>query len=115
MFFIINSIFIILLISQYNSKIIVLPFRSNIPKNIKQNNDENAQFFTRELYTEVLIRNPPQCLNININSDSYIFYISPTIFYDNSPSFYNYSKSNTFRLITPEYVVDAFEESGDGF
>ena len=115
MFFIINFIFIILLLSQYNSKIIVLPFRSNIPKNIKQNNDENAQFFTRELYTEVLIGNPPQCLNININSDSYIFYISPTICYDNSPSFYNYSKSNTFHLITPEYVVDTFDESGDGF
>ena len=113
--FFINSIIILILIVHNKTKIIVLPFKSNINKNTLQEIIDWDQFFSNEIYTEVSIGNPSQSLNIYINSDSYIFYISPTLCYENSPSFYNYSKSDSFHMITRGFEEDRFDELGEGF
>ena len=111
-FFIINSIFISILFGQYNTNIIVLPFRSNIHNN---NKDDISKFiYSKELFTEILIGTPPQCLNLNFNSEIFIFYLSPNVCYDNSPSFYNYSKSSTFHLITFGFEEDRCDEFSEG-
>ena len=68
----------------------------------------------KELYTEVSIGSPPQNLNININPDNFIFYISPDICYDFSPSYYNYSNSKSFFLISAGPEEDGFYELGGG-
>ena len=112
MLFVINSIILSMLIYHYNANIIVLPFRQS-----KQNydiNDYNLSniFFPKELYTEILIGDPPQCLNININTEEYISYIEPGLCYDNSPSFYNHSLSKDFNLISERN--DIYEDFYDG-
>ena len=102
--FILQILFVI-----YNCNIIVLPFRStNNAKDIYKN------FFVKELYTEVSIGSPPQNLNININPDNFIFYISPDICYDYSPSYYNYSNSKSFFLISAGPEEDGFYSLGGG-
>lgn len=104
-----NKIILILLFDIYICNIIVLPFRaSNTSKNVFDN------CFYKELYTEVSIGSPPQNLNININPDNFIFYISPDICYENSPSYYNYSNSKSFLLISAGPEEDGFYELGGG-
>ena len=104
-----NTIIFQILFVIYNCNIIVLPFRStNDAKNIYDN------CFMKELYTEVSIGSPPQNLNININQDNFIFYISPDICYEHSPSYYNYSNSKSFYLISPGPEEDGFYELGGG-
>ena len=114
MLFNFNTFILLLFFFQYNTKIIVLPFRHNIPKS----NLENGilqQFTSKELYTEISVGNPPQCLNFNINTESFIFYLQPDICYDNSPSFYNHSKSKTFHLETSDFEDEDYnDELGDG-
>ena len=112
MLYSINYIIITILLSQYNNKMIVLPFRTN------QNNfvgDINVwdKFFPKELYTEVLIGDPPQCLNINIDTEKYIFYISNRICYANSPSYYNHSKSKSLYILNFG-IEDMFDETSEG-
>ena len=101
-----------MLFLQYKTNIIVLPFRQS-----KQNyyiNDYNLSniFYLKEFYTEILIGDPPQCLNININTDEYSSYIQPGLCYDNSPSFYNHSLSKYFYFISPGNNI--YEEFYDG-
>ena len=104
-----NKFIIAILIVICNCNIIVLPFRStNNSKDIYKN------CFMKELYTEVSIGSPPQNLNININPDNFIFYISPDICYDFSPSYYNYSNSQSFFLISAGPEEDGFYELGGG-
>ena len=110
MLFIINSFIFSILFFQYNTNIIVLPFREN-----KINDDDlSNKFHSKELYTEVLIGDPPQCLNININTESFMFYIQPDLCYDNSPSFYDHSKSKSFHAITGFEDEDFYDELNDG-
>ena len=111
-FIIINSIFISILFNQYNTKIIVLPFRSSISNNNKD--DISKYFYFKELYTEILIGSPPQYLNLNLNTEKFIFYLSSNLCYDNAPSFYNYMNSSTFKLIGLEFEEDNFDEYGEG-
>ena len=106
MLFIINTFILSLLFFQNNSNIIVLPFRKNIPST---NLDE---FYSKELYTEVSVGDPPQTLNLNINSDSFIFYLMPGLCYHSSPSFFDYSKSKTFNMTTSGFQE---EEYFDGY
>ena len=107
MLFIIITLILSLLFFQYNSNIIVLPFRKNNPSTSLE------EFYTKELFTEVSVGDPPQTLNININADSFIFYIQPGLCYHSSPSFYNYSKSKTFHMETSA-LIDCFDEYADG-
>ena len=104
-----NNFILLILFVTYNCNIIVLPFRStNNSKDIYNN------CFIKELYTEVSIGSPPQNLNLNINPDNFIFYISPDICYDFSPSYYNYSNSKSFFLISAGPEEDGFYELGGG-
>ena len=98
----INIFILYILFLQYNTNIIVLPFRENKPKGNINNNNLSNIFHSKELYTEVLIGDPPQCINLNINTESFIYYIQPDLCYDNSPSFYNYSLSKSFHIIISE-------------
>ena len=54
------------------------------------------KFFSKELYTEILEGKPPKTLNMNINTDIYVYYLLSGYCNINFPSFYNYSKSETF-------------------
>jgi hypothetical protein len=113
MFFIIINfifIFILLFLGQCNAKMIVLPIRKTIQNN-NNNDDISKYFFSRELYTEIIIGTPPQILSISINTDNHIFYLSSNVCYDNSPPFsYNYSNSTTFN-----FIAYGFEEESDEF
>ena len=111
MFLIINSFILCLTFLQYNSNIIVLPFRNN-KKNGNYNNLSNL-LDSKELYTEVLIGEPPQCLNINIDTEKYVYYIQPNSCYDNSPSLYNYTLSKTFKIVSIGYEDDIWENIDD--
>ena len=113
MFYTINYIIIFVLIFQYNNKMIVLPFRTS-HNNFVEDINIWDKFFTKELYTEVLIGDPPQCLNINIDIERYIFYISNSICYENSPSYYNYSKSKSFHISNFGFEEDMFDETSEG-
>ena len=106
---IINTFIFSLLFFQYNSNIICLPFRKNIPLT------DLDEFYTRELYTEVSVGDPPQTLNININPISGIFYLQPGLCFSSSPSFYNYSKSKSFHMIISEFEEEDYnDEFSDG-
>ena len=107
MFFI--NIFSILLFFKCYSKIIVLPFKSYIKTNILEEKNIFENFFPKNIYTEVLIGDPPQCLNINLNSERFPFYISQTECDQNFTSYYNYNKSKSFNIIINEYIDDGFE------
>ena len=78
MFYTINCIIITILIFQYNNKMIVLPFRTS-HNNLVEDISIWDKFFPKELYTEVLIGDPPQWININIDTEKFIFYISNSI------------------------------------
>ena len=99
MFIIFNSFILSILYLQYNANIIVLPFRYNKLNDVTNYNNLLNLFNPKGLYTEVLIGEPPQCLNINIDTEIFIYYILPNSCYDNSPSFYNYSSSKTFKIV----------------
>ena len=113
MFYTINCIIITILIFQYNNKMIVLPFRTS-HNNLVEDINIWDNFFPKELYTEVLIGQPPQCLNINIDTEKFIFYISNSICNENSPSYYNYSKSNSFHIANFGFEEDMFDETSQG-
>ena len=102
------SILIILFFECY-TKIIVLPFRSYFKTNIIEEKDILDNFFPKKIYTEVLIGDPPQCLNINLNSESFAFQISPYECDQNFTSYYNHNKSKSFNLIFNEYIDEGFE------
>ena len=105
-----NKYILSILFFIYNCNIIVLPFRS-----VNKEKDFYKNCFMKELYTEVSIGSPPQNLNINLNPDNnFIFYISPDICYEQSPSYYNYSNSKTFFLISAGPEEDGFYELGGG-
>jgi len=112
MFLIINSFILSILFLQYNSNIIVLPFRDNRNGNIDYNNLSNI-FDSKQLYTEVLIGEPPQCLNINIDTEAFAYYILPNSCYDSSPSFYNYTLSKSFKIVSIGYEDDIWENIDD--
>ena len=99
MFFIINNYIISLLFIICKTKIIVLPFRSTIQNFNFETIDIRNTFHTKELYSEVSIGDPPQCINLNINTESFIYYVQPDICFEKSPSFYNYSKSKNFHVL----------------
>ena len=104
-----------ILFFQYNTNIIVLPFRESIPKLIQENDYLTYHFYSKELYTEISIGDPIQSLNFNINTESFIFYLQPNICYKNSPSYYNHSKSKTFKLVTFGFEEeDFYDELGEG-
>ena len=112
MFLIINSFILSILFLQYNSNIIVLPFRDNRNGNIDYNNLSNI-FDSKQLYTEVLIGEPPQCLNINIDTEAFAYYILPNSCYNSSPSFYNYTLSKSFKIVSIGYEDDIWENIDD--
>ena len=114
MLFFINFFFLSLLFFQYNTNIIVLPFRKNKPNININGNDLSNEFFPKELYTEVLIGDPPQSINININTDSFNYYVQPDSCYDNSPSFYNRSLSKTFQKKKNRFESDDIDYFVDG-
>ena len=116
MLFNINIFIFAILFLKYNTNIIVLPIRKNRPNIKKKDNDFSNEFYSKELYTEVLIGEPPQSINININTVSFNYYVQPESCYDNSPSFYNRSLSKTFQVRTPryEYVSDDMDDFIDG-
>ena len=109
---IINLFLLSILFLQCNTNIIVLPFRENKQNGINNNNISNL-FHSKKLYTEVLIGDPPQILNINLDTEDYIYYIQPNLCYDNSPSFYNHSLSKTFNVISYGYEDDIWENIDD--
>ena len=113
MFYSINCIILIIIIYQYDNKMIVLPFRAS-QNNFVEDINIWDKFFPKELYTEVLIGDPPQCLNINIDTEKYNFYISNRICYANSPSYYNYSKSKSFHIANFGFEEDMFDETSEG-
>ena len=110
MLFIINSFILSILFLKYNTNIIVLPFRENKPN---LNFNLSNEFYSKELYTEVLIGDPPQHLVININPENYLYYIQPFLCYENIQSYYNHSLSRTFHEIT-EICEDITDEYNDG-
>ena len=115
MFFIINNYIISLLFIICKTKIIVLPFRSTIQNFNFETIDIRNTFHTKELYSEVSIGDPPQCINLNINTESFIYYVQPDICFEKSPSFYNYSKSKNFHVLNFGFEdEDIYDESGDG-
>ena len=97
-----------ILFFQYNTNIIVLPFKVNTPQ------AELEYFYSKELYTEVSVGEPPETLNMNINTDTYIYYLLSGYCNNNYPSFYNYSKSQTFQRVKYGYEDDYCDELGDG-
>ena len=113
MLFIINFFIVSILFLKYNTNIIVLPFRENKSLfNLIDNNLSN-EFHSKELYTEILIGDPPQHLIMNINTESFLYYIQPFLCYDNIQGFYNHSLSRTFHVITSMYE-DSCDELNDG-
>ena len=105
-----NSFSILLIIFfKCWAKIIVLPFRSYIKTNILEEKEIFDNFFPKKIYTEVLIGDPPQCLNINLNPEGFAFYISPSECDQNFTSYYIHNKSKSFYLIFNEYIDDGFE------
>jgi len=109
MFFINSFSILLILFFKCYANIIVLPFRSYIKTNILEEKDTFENFFPKKIYTEVLIGDPPQCLNINLNSESFPFYISAHECDQNFTSYYIHNKSNSFNLILNEYIDDGFE------
>ena len=108
--FFINSFFILLILfSKCYSKIIALPFKSYIKKDIIEDENILDNFFPKKIYTELLIGDPPQCLNINLNSETFAFYISHTECDQNFTSYYNYNKSKSFDIIINEFIDEGFE------
>ena len=57
-------------------------------------------YFKNEIYTNAFIGNPTQQIILNINMKDYLFYIAKGSCYDNSLSFYNYNKSNSFNRLS---------------
>ena len=106
-FFYIYLIFIILF-EYSNFEIIVLPFKNS---NSNDKNNFLKNFIKKDFITDIYIGTPPQIININIAPKDYRFYIGNNICFQNSSSFYNYSKSLSYEEITPgyspfEYFVD---------
>ena len=115
MLFNINTFVISLLFINCKTNIIVLPFRSTAENFNFESNNFWKKFYSKELYTEVLIGDPPQSINLNINTESFMFYIQPNLCYKKSPSFYNYSKSSEFHVITFGFEDEEIcDELGDG-
>lgn len=102
------SILLILFFKCY-PKIIVLPFKSYTNANILEYKDFLDNFFPKQIYTEVLIGDPPQCLNIHLNSESFAFFISPSECDQNFTSYYIHNKSKSFSIIINEYIDEGFE------
>jgi len=109
MFFINSFSILLILFSKCYSKIIVLPFKSYIKKDIIEDENILDNFFPKKIYTEILIGDPPQCLNINLNSETFAFYISHTECDQNFTSYYNYNKSKSFDIIINEFIDEGFE------
>ena len=87
------SIFLLILISEINSHLIVLPF---IIKDIPQK--ENHHF----IYTNIEIGEPPRKIDSIINFSNSLFYFSSTNFLNkniNLTTAYDSSLSNTFKLL----------------
>ena len=113
LFIIINFIFILLY--QCNAKIIVLPIRTTAQNNNNNDEDISNYFFSKELYTEIIIGTPPQYLSISINTNNHIFYLSSYVCYENSPPFsYDYSNSSTFHFIAYGFDEESYDEFGEG-
>ena len=109
MFFINSFSILLILFSKCYSKIIVLPFKSYIKKDTIEDENILNNFFPKKIYTEILIGDPPQCLNINLNSETFAFYISHTECDQNFTSYYNYNKSKSFDIIINEFIDEGFE------
>ena len=97
-----------ILFFQYNTNIIVLPFKTNIPQTGLE------YFYSKELYTEVSVGMPPETVFMNIRTDFYLYYLQSGYCNKNLPSFYNYSNSQTFRRLKHGYEEDYCDELGDG-
>ena len=108
MLFVIKTFIVSILFFQYNTDIIVLPFKSSTPQT------DIEHFYSKELYTEVSVGEPPEIINMNIKTDYYIYYLLSGYCNNNFPSFYNYSKSETFRRVKYGYDDDYCDGLGDG-
>ena len=108
MSFFIKAFILSILFFKYNTNIIVLPFKTNITQSGLEH------FYSKELYTEVSVGEPPETLYMNINADTYLYYLLSGYCNNNFPSFYNYSNSQTFRRVKHGYEDDYCDELGDG-
>ena len=102
------SFFLINLISIYLSKIIVIPFRTNITENFNM----STKFLKKYLYTENLIGAPPQTININIFQDEYNFYLRENKCNEIPATYYNCFESSTYKTKT-NLIED--EHFGEGY
>ena len=92
-----------ILFYQYSTKLIVLPYKRNYLNSFNSNMDILNKFDFQLLYSEIPVGSPPQTVNFHIQQENNHFYFEENICYKNTPSFYNYSKSNTIRI---DHVYD---------
>ena len=104
------SLFLYNFISIYTSKIIVIPFRSNISENNITNTSE--KFLRKSLYTENLIGTPAQTININIFETTFSFYIGEKMCDKIPATYYKCSDSSSY-IATTGIIED--EYYGEGF
>ena len=83
------------LVSLYLSKIVVIPFRTNISENNITNISQ--KFLEKSLYTENLIGTPAQTININIFQNEFSFYLGENKCNKIPLTFYKCSESSTYN------------------
>lgn len=101
-------IFFLLLMSLIAASPIIIPFQY-LPNNIQSNDSPKeifSSYFTEKIYLNISIGTPPQIVQIPLNFDEHIFYItqSSSASDKNSSYFQNYltydeTKSNTYGMI----------------
>ena len=104
------SFFLFNILSIIITKIIVIPFRSNIPENNITN--INQKFSQKSLYSENLIGTPPQTININILQNEYSFYLGENLCTKIPETYYKYFESSTYKEKSNLIYDDDF---GKGF
>ena len=97
-------------ISIYISKIVVIPFRTNITEN--KINNISQKFLQKSLYTENLIGTPSQVININIIQNEFNFYLGEDTCNKIPITYYQCSNSSTYNTKSGE-IID--QDYGQGF
>ena len=105
---IISLIFFLLVMTLISTSPIIIPFQY-LPHNIQSNDSPKeifSSYLTEKIYLNITIGTPPQIVQIPLNFDEHVFYItqSSSAIDKNSSYYQNYlifneTKSNTYKII----------------